>query len=70
MTASLRVVAHCWDTPALAEVGGSGTPGGLKPSLPATPSRMPGKKLASRGYSLLVLLGLGGTPPPQQVQES
>ena len=49
MTASLRAAAHCRDAPDLAEVGGSVTPGGAKPSLPATPSRMPGKKLASRG---------------------
>ena len=31
------------------EVGGLITPGGTKPSLPTNPSRMPGKKLASRG---------------------
>ena len=49
MAASLRAAAHCQDTPALAEVGGSVTPGGAKLSLPATPSRMPGKKLALRG---------------------
>ena len=52
MTASLRVAAHHWDMPALAEVGGSATPGGIKPSLPANPSRMPGKKLASSGWSI------------------
>ena len=49
LTASLRVAAHRQDTLALDEVGGSVTPGGIKPSLPANPSRMPGKKLASRG---------------------
>ena len=48
-TASLRVAAHCHDTPTLAEAGGSITPGGTNPSLPATPSRMPEKMLASRG---------------------
>ena len=52
MTASLRVAAHCWDTPALTEVGGSTTPGGVKPSLPVNPSKMPGKKIASRGWSM------------------
>ena len=51
-TASLRAAAHCQDMPALAEVGGSATPGGVRPSLPAIPSRMPGKKLASRGWSI------------------
>ena len=50
--ASLRAAAHHWDMPALAEVGGSATPGGIRPSLPASPSRMPGKKLASRGLSI------------------
>ena len=49
LTASLRVAAHCWDMPALTEVGGSVTPGGTKPSLPANPSRMPGKKLTLKG---------------------
>ena len=34
---------------ALGEVGGSVTPGGIKLSLLANPSRMPGKKVASRG---------------------
>ena len=29
LTASLRVAAHHWDMPALDEVGGSVTPGGL-----------------------------------------
>ena len=48
-SASLRMAAHHWDTPTLDEVGGSVTPGGVKPSLLANPSRMPGKKLASRG---------------------
>ena len=52
LTASLRVAAHCWDMPALTEVGGSVTPGGVKLSLPANPSRMPGKKLALRGLSV------------------
>ena len=52
MTASLRVAAHRQDTPALAEVGGSTTPGGIKLSLPAKPSRIPGKKIASRGWSM------------------
>ena len=52
MTASLRVAAHHQDTPALAEVGGSATPGGVKPNLPANPSRIPGKKLALRGWSI------------------
>ena len=51
MTASLRVAAHHRDTPTLAEVGGSTTPGGIKPSLPVNLSRMPGKKIASRGWS-------------------
>ena len=51
MTASLRVAAHCRDTPTLAKVGGSTTPGGIKPSLPDNPSRIPGKKIASRGWS-------------------
>ena len=51
-TASLRVAAHCWDMPTLAEVGGSASPGGVRPSLPARPSRMPGKKLAARGWSI------------------
>ena len=50
-TASLRAAAHCQNTPTLAEVSGSGTPGGTKPSLPATPSRTTEKKLASRGWS-------------------
>ena len=50
--ASLRAAAHRQDTPALAEVGGSATPGRVRPSLPASPSRMPGKKLASRGWSI------------------
>ena len=49
LTASLRVAAHHRDMPALDEVGGSVTPGGVKPSLLANPSRVPGKKLASRG---------------------
>ena len=49
LTASLRVAAHHRDMLALDEVGGSVTPGGIKPSLPANPSRMPGKKLALRG---------------------
>ena len=52
MTASLRVATHRQDMPALAEVGGLATPGGIRPSLPASPSRMPGKKLASRGWSI------------------
>ena len=52
MTASLRAAAHHQDMPALAEVGGSATPGGIKLSLPANPSRMPGKKLALRGWSI------------------
>ena len=52
MTASLRVAAHRQDMPALAEVGGSASPGGIRPSLPASPSRMPGKKLALRGWSI------------------
>ena len=51
MTASLRVAAHRQDMPTLAEVGGSTTPGGIKLSLPVNPSRMPGKKIASRGWS-------------------
>ena len=51
MTASLRAAAHRWDMPALAEVGGSTTPGGIKPSLPVNQSRIPGKKIASRGWS-------------------
>ena len=49
LTASLRAAAHHWDMPALDKVGGSVTPGGVKPNLPANPSRMLGKKLASRG---------------------
>ena len=52
LTASLRVAAHHWDMPALTEVGASVTAGGIKPSLPANPSRIPGKKLASRGCSI------------------
>ena len=52
MTASLRVAAHHQDMPALAEVGGSATPGGIKLTLPANPSRMSGNKLASRGWSI------------------
>ena len=52
MTASLRVAAHHRDMPALAEVGGSATPGSVRLSLPASPSRMLGKKLASRGWSI------------------
>ena len=52
MAASLRVATHRQDTPTLMEVGGSTTPGGIKPSLPVNPSRMPGKKLASRGWSI------------------
>ena len=52
MTASLRVAAHHRDMPVLAEVGGLATPGGIRPSLRASPSRMPGKKLASRGWSV------------------
>ena len=51
-TASLRVAAYCQDMPALAEVGGSVTPGGIKLSLPVNPSRMPGKKLASTRWSI------------------
>ena len=43
--------AHHRDMPALAEVGGSTTPGGIKPSLPVNPSSIPGKKIASRGWS-------------------
>ena len=38
--------------PSLAKVGGSTTPGGVKPSLPDNPSRIPGKKIASRGWSM------------------
>ena len=52
MTASLRVAAHRWDMLTLAEVGGSTTPGGVKPSLPVNPSSIPGKKIASRGWSM------------------
>ena len=44
-----RAAAQWWATPSLTEVGGSVTPGGTKPSLPTNPSRMPGKKLPSRG---------------------
>ena len=51
MTASLRAAAHRQDMPTLAEVGGSTTPGGVKLSLPVNPSRIPGKKIASRGWS-------------------
>ena len=51
MTASLRAAAHHRHMPTLAEVGGSTTPGGTKPSLPAKPSRILGKKIASRGWS-------------------
>ena len=46
------VAAHHWDMPTLAEVGGSTTPGGVKLSLPVNPSRIPGKKIASRGWSM------------------
>ena len=51
MTASLRAAAHHRDMAALAEVGGSTTPGGIKLSLPDNPSRIPGKKIATRGWS-------------------
>ena len=37
--------------PSLAEVGGLTTPGGVKPSLPDNPSRIPGKRTASTGWS-------------------
>ena len=46
---SLRAFAQWWATPSQTEVGGLSMPGGTKPSLPANPSRIPGKKLASRG---------------------
>ena len=52
MTASLRVAAHRQDMPTVAEVGGSTTPGGIKLSLPVNSSRIPGKKIASRGWSM------------------
>ena len=52
MTAFLRVAAHRQDTPSLAEVGGSTTPGGIKLSLPDNPSRIPGKRTASTGWSM------------------
>ena len=43
--------AYRRDTPTLAEVGGSTTPGGIKLSLQNNPSRIPGKKIASRSWS-------------------
>ena len=49
LIASLRVAAQWQAMPSLTEVGGSVMPGGAKSSLPTNPSRMPGKKLASRG---------------------
>ena len=69
MTASLRAAAHCQDAPALAEVGGSGTPGGAKPSLPTTLPECLERNWPREVDPLLVLLELSGTPPPQQVQE-
>ena len=52
MTASLRAAAHHREMPSLAEVGGSTTPGGIKPSLPDNPSRIPGRRTASIGWSM------------------
>ena len=49
LIASLRMAAQWQAMPSLTEIGGSVMPGGAKPSLPTNPSRMPGKKLASRG---------------------
>ena len=49
LVASLRVAAQWWAMPSLTEVGGLVMPGGAKLSLPTKPSRMPGKKLTSRG---------------------
>ena len=46
---SQRVDAQWQATPSWTEVGGLNMLGGTKLSLPANPSRIPGKKLASRG---------------------
>ena len=52
MTASLWAAAHHREMPSLAEVGRSTTPGDVKLSLPDNPSRIPGRRTASIGWSM------------------